>query len=455
MKKRVVTSLVLMMLALSPMAAFDGFTDIFGEPEQDIEVQADPLSIAGSVEFGIEAFRGEDEFLDGEAQVLGGLGIDLSWKGSIVDAKASLALNPSMDSQPQWEDLFTGLSLTAYHGRGFVEAGLLKKEWGSGDGVHVVDVLNAPDYRNGIVDDTLAMKVAEPMVGSTFTLGDTTMELVYKPMLIPMLVAEDTSDRWSLGSFAAFTPYFTAATEIDTPSHSDLIGFDKTQIGVRLKSILGPADVGLIYFNGFYNQPGYGIVFDYSDPSNPTIDSLTVDFTRAQLFGGEATMVAGPLTFMMEGGFWLSEDMDGDDPEKYNSKAVWLGGMGFMVPATSAYASVTYHGQQIMSFPTPAAITDVDIIQANSSSDGKAMMNTFTAALEFPMAREKVSIRLAGTYQLETAGYAFIPSVTWKITDDFKFNATGRIFGSLENKESIFKMWDGNDALKLSISYVF
>ena len=108
-----------------------------------------------------------------------------------------------------------------------------------------------------------------------------------------------------------------------------------------------------------------------------------------------------------------------------------------------------------MSFPTPAAITDVDIIQANSSSDGKAMMNTFTAALEFPMAREKVSIRLAGTYQLETAGYAFIPSVTWKITDDFKFNATGRIFGSLENKESIFKMWDGNDALKLSISYVF
>ncbi|WP_422479683.1 hypothetical protein [Pleomorphochaeta sp. DL1XJH-081] len=451
MRKRTIVVLSIILIAVSPIMAFDGFTDIFGEEpvvESAIET-TNPLTIAGTVGFSIEAFRGDDEPFKGETTIGGGLDLDLSWNGSIVDARTTLALHPAPDASMEWIDIFTGLSLTAFYDGGYVEAGLLKKEWGSADGVHVVDVLNAPDYRNGIVDDTNAMKMAEPMVSTTRTWGDTSLEVVYKPMLIPMVAADEPDDRWFMMSEAQYNALKTlfggVNPEIIQPSPEELGKLTNWQIGGRLKSIVGPADLGLIYYNGFLYQPSYRIV------APPEIE---LEFTRAQLFGAEATMVAGPFTFMVEGGFWLSEDHDGTDPYTYNSKAVYLGGIGFMIPGLGAYTSVTYHGHYVLDFQEVPG--DADFSQASQSSNGKPYMNTITAALELPLAREKVTVRLAGTYQLETGGYAVLPSVTWNVTDDFIFNATGRLFGALgPSADSLFATWAKNDALKLGISYVF
>lgn len=455
MKKRTIAVIGIILLVISPIMAFDGFTDIFGEEpvEETAPNASSPLTIAGTVGFSIEAFRGDDDPFKGETSIGGGLDLDLSWNGSIVDARTTLALHPSPDASMEWMDIFTGLSLTAYYDGGYVEAGLLKKEWGSGDGVHVVDVLNAPDYRNGIVDDTNAMKMAEPMVSTTKAWGDTSLEVVYKPMLIPMVAAEDPDDRWFMMSDAQGTYIATQVFGVPTfipPEYADLSKLTNWQIGGRLKSIVGPADLGLVYFNGYHATPGYEQ--DSTDPK-----TLHIEFTRAQLFGAEATLVAGAFTFMVEGGFWLSEDHDGTDPSRYNNKAVYLGGIGFMIPGIGAYSSLTYNGHYIFDIPeeTPGTL-DVDIFQTNYSSDGKAYMNTITAALELPLAREKVTVRLAGTYQLETGGYAMLPSVTWNITDDFIFNATGRLFGAVgPGAESLFATWAKNDALKVGISYVF
>jgi hypothetical protein len=452
MRKLLVTSVIVLMCMSLPLAAFDGFTDIFGEPELPEQTtqqatQQTSFTVDGSVGFSIEGTRGEDEPFKGRVDIGGGLDIDLSWRGSMVDARTSFSLHPSNDTEFRWYDVFTGLSLTAYYEGGFVEAGLLKKEWGSGDGVHVVDVLNAPDYRNGFVDDAFAMKVAEPMVGSTTRWDDTTLEVFYKPMLIPMMAAEDAEDQWSM--------YPPGMGAIEPPTYEDLARLGNWQGAARLKSIVGPADVGLIYFNGFHTQPGYDLV---SDPL-----SISIVFTRAQLFGAESTIVVGPFTIMLEGGFWLSEDRDGTDPTRYNSKWVYLGGIGYLFPDIGAYASVTYNGHYILDFqkgdlsdisnPNNA---DVDYVQATRSSGGAPYMNTLTAAFELPLARERVSVRLAGTYQLETGGYAFLPSITWSVTDDFIFKASGRLFGTMgRSEESIFKSWAKNDSLKMGISYLF
>ncbi|MDD4220482.1 MAG: hypothetical protein PHR10_09915, partial [Sphaerochaetaceae bacterium] len=186
-------------------------------------------------------------------------------------------------------------------------------------------------------------------------------------------------------------------------------------------------------------------------------NTVTIDFTRAQLFGAEATFITGPLTFMAEGGFWLSEDMKGNEMGKYNNKWVYLAGVGLLVPGTSTYATLTYNGHYIMDFDEgPYAAMDADNLQAAQSSAGKRYMNTLTAAMEIPLARDTVVIRLAGTYQIETHGYALLPSVTWNIADDLAFKANARIFGSIgTGSESIFETWKDNDALKLGISYLF
>ncbi len=453
--KGLLSILPVLLLVSLPLPASDGFTDIFG-PTDEVAVAgtsqetpfAPSFGINGTVGFSIEGIRALDDMQKIEIAIGGGLEIDLSWKGSVVDAEAKLALKPTMDTPLQYVDIFKELSITSYFEGGRLEAGLLKKEWGSGDGVHVVDVLNAPDYRNGIVDDTLAMKVAEPMVLTTATWKDAALEVVYKPILVPMLAAEDPEHRWSMLTDAQ-TDLFSSAT-VNQPTTAELSRFTNGQYGARLVGTFGPADLGLIYYNGFYTQPAYDLQAYYTSGG-----AMDIGFTRAQLFAAEATVITGAFTFMFEGGFWLSEDSSAIETETYNSKWVYLGAVGMLIPGTGAYASVTYHGQYILGFDETDPI-DVDTIQANQSSDGKAYMNTLTAAVDIPLAQEKVTVRLAGTYQIETRGYALLPSLMYSISDDLVLKVAGRLFGAVgDAPEGLFKTWAANDSLAVGITYLF
>jgi hypothetical protein len=493
----IITALIVTIIL--PIAAFDGFTDIFGPAEDDffaptiaVEESASKASFNGALSFNIEGMKSKNGDAEVDTSINGGLGIDLGWKGSIVDAKVTLDLIPKTDRTTlEWVDIFKILSITTYFEGGRVEAGLLKKEWGSGDGVHVVDVLNAPDYRNGITDDPLEMKMAEPMIVTTATWKDTTIELVYKPMLIPMVAAEKPENRWFMPSISigdlnipAMGPPFAGVDfnniKVNFPKTApeELSRLSNSQWGARVKTKMGPADLGLIYYNGFYSQPyaKANINLELTDDDPPVkikdID-IALIFTGAQLFGLEGTIISGPFTFMVEGGFWLSEDYKGEKIDKYNNKWVYLAGVGFNIPKTSGYLSLTYNGQYIVGLeknnsviPNPSAnptdpietyLGDADYIQALLASNGKPYMNTLTAAIEFPVARERVKLRMAGTYQVETQGYALLPSVTWSIADDLVFSAKGRFFGTVgsTSADSMFKKWSNNGSLNVGISYLF
>lgn len=511
--RKITTVFLLLLIIVLPLSAFDGFSDIFGFDEElesstttSFTQESKGIDLSGTVSFFIEGNKLGTDF---QTAVQGGLTLDLAWRGSIVDAKASLELLPTIDNEMEWIDIFTQLSILTYFEGGRIEAGLLKKEWGSGDGVHVVDVLNAPDYRKGIVDDPLEMKISEPMIMSTATFKDTTLDVVYKPMLIPMVAAEEPDDYWampqpSLENLMENSPLLShipgadamlgtimekMQLEMDTPSNEELATISNSQFGARIKTIAGPADVGFIYWNGFYNTPSFEMkmnanlqkegepVFTYPLPLSdfetfignigymlsPAGDyellggtiNTKIKFTRAQLFGAEATVISGPFTLMLEGGFWLSEDFKGEDPTLYNNKVVYLAGLGLMIPKTSAYLNVTYHGQYILNFDKDN-IFDSDTLQASISSNGKPYMNTLVAALELPLAKEKVNVRLAGTYQFETKGYAVLPSVTWNVNDDLRVKLSGRMYGALKDSSpSLFKEWKDKDTFSIGISYLF
>lgn len=469
---RKVTILIIILFSLVlPLFAFDGFADIFDQPAEVTSIAAPDKSgfdIAGLVNFSLGSFINPSDFRSAAIEIGGGLDLDFSWRGSIVDAKASFSLQPSIENDLHWSDIFTGLSITTYFPEGRIEVGLLKKEWGSGDGVHVVDVVNAPDYRKGIVDDPLAMKVAEPMLYTTISWSNSSVELFYKPILILMASDEDPTGRWAMIPEDGFLnlvppPLTVELQDRQIPTLKELTTLSKYQFGGRYKQIAGPFDLGVIYYNGFHYQPSYYVnnITPGATPADPITLDLDVGYTRAQLFGLEATFVTGPLTFMAEGGFWLSEDARNTQVSKFNNRWVYLAGVGILIPGTSIYASATYNGHYIMDFEEFAfapGTTDipVDTLQALFSSDGKGYLNTFTAAMEVPLAREKVLVRLAGTYQMETKGYSLLPSVKWHINDDLVFKTSGRVFGSFDGgSPSIFKNWKDNSSVKLELAYLF
>ena len=439
--KRVVLVLLTISLLVGNLFAFAGFDDIFaaetGEGEEETKKMS--LSLSGSVGAQVGVYFDDQVFSE---QLL-----RLNLLADSPSFKSEAAL--SFDAQ-QTKLRADTISVTSFFDWGLIEAGLLKEEWGSGDGVHVVDVLNAFDYSKGLSDDIFSMKRAEFMVTSTIYRDQSSLQLYMKPTFTPGLAAMD--GRWSL-----FPPAFAGITTLNEPKTDSL---EYVQFGLRGRTTIGGADLGLLYYNGHMAQPGYGnFGYDVTDPANPFINKADIIYTPYQLIGAEATYILGQFTFMAEGGYMLSKDTAGTDATLYNSKWVYLGGVSYLEPTSQLYLALMYNGHVIVDYDAvksnatnPLIGFDVDQGQA---FDNKAYGNTLTLAMEMPLFRERVNVRLGATYQIETEGYALLPSIGWQVNDDLRLECKAVVYGSFGSKDSLFKTWDTNDYLTIGITHYF
>ena len=428
--KRVLLFLLTISLLMSNLFAFAGFDDIFAPDPIEEETKRMSFSVSGSVGASVGIYFDDQVFSE---QLLK---INLLVDSPSFKSEAALSFNPQEGNLKA-----NSLSITSFFDWGFIKAGLLKEEWGSGDGVHVVDVLNAFDYSKGLSDDIFSMKRAEFMVTSTIYKDQSSLQLYLKPTYKPGLASMDTNDRWSL--LPSALPPISAFIEPQTDS------LEYVQFGARGRTSIGGFDLGLLYYKGHMAQPGF-------EPAPPTFTTMNFVYTPYQLFGAEATYVLGQFTFMAEGGYMLSKDTDGTDPTLYNSKWVYLGGVSYLEPTSQLYVALMYNGHYIQNFDqveinaTPPAGFDVDMAQ---SFDNKAYGNTLTLAMEIPLFRERVKVRMGATYQIETEGYALLPSIDWQISDDLKLECKAVVYGG--SKDSLFKTWDDNDYLTIGITHYF
>jgi len=433
--KRALLVVLAISLLLGNLFAFAGFDDIFAPEAVEEETKKLNFSVSGSVGAAVGMYFDDQIFSE---QLLK---VNLLSDSPSFKSEAAL----SFDAQEGKLKAET-ISITSFFDWGLIKAGLLKEEWGSGDGLHVVDVLNAFDYTKGLSDDIFSMKRAEFMVTSTIYKDQSSLQLYVKPTFTPGLASmEKTGDRWSL-----LPANFSTLTIHDPPKTDSL---EYVQFGARGRTSIGGADLGLLYYKGHMAQPG----FKPEAAAPPTyIDTV---YTPYQLFGSEVTYVLGQFTFMAEGGYMLSTDKAGSDPTLYNSKWVYLGGVGYLEPTSQLYLALMYNGHVLVDYDSvkanvanPFVGFDVDQSQA---FDNKAYGNSLTLALEMPLFREKVHVRLGGTYQIETEGYAVLPSILWQVSDDLKLECKAVIYGSSGSKDSLFKTWDDNDYLTIGITHYF
>ncbi|HAF85948.1 MAG TPA: hypothetical protein DCG32_06200 [Sphaerochaeta sp.] len=437
--KRVLLVVLTISLLLDNLFAFAGFDDIFEPEATEEETKALKLSVSGSLGATVGGYFDGQIFSD---QLLS---LHLVADSPTFTSDAAL----SFDAQAGKLDADT-ISVTSFFDWGFIKAGLLKEEWGSGDGLHVVDVLNAFDYSRGLSDDIFSMKRASFMVTSTIYKDQSSLQLYLKPTFKAGLASMDKTgqDRWSL-----FPAAFSNA-DIREPKTDSL---EYVEFGARGRTSIGGADVGLLYYKGHMAQMGYGN-FVY-DSSFSYIEKADIIYTPYQLIGTEATYVLGRFTLMAELAYLLSKDTKGTDSSLYNSKWVYLGGIGYLASTSGLYLSLIYNGHYTEQYDlvksnvgNPLVGFDVDHGQA---FDNKAYGNTLTFAMERPLFRERVHVRLGTTYQIETEGFALLSSIRWQVSDDLKLECKAVAYGSLGSKASLFRTWDDNDYLTIGITHNF
>ena len=444
MRKLSVLLLSLLLLAARSYGQ-DGFGGIFDSSDTAEEPQ-NSVTLNGEVGFDYTSYL--DNNWESEKIILPYTDLNLLLTSASVEAQLNLTLNAGdSGSAPAIDDLVETLSLRAFFPFGYLDLGLIKTEWGTGDGIHVIDPLNPLDHSKGISDNLNRMKRPEIMAIMNFYLGDSgLLELVYKPYFHPLKTAESPTDRWNIRDLSTL-PNMQTPPDTETPAYS--------QAAARLTAASGIFDLGAVYYYGYMSEPGYKLTttFTGTNPLNPSHYTTTTNlvFTKAQLFGIETGWALGPFTFRTEAGFWLSEDSKGTAAHLYNNRAVWLAGFDIMIPGTSIFLSVQEFGSYVVNFDSSNPL-DVDF---GMSYKDNAMTNTIIAAVESSFYQDMMKFQLAGLYLFEANGYMILPAYFWKIEDDLELSLTAQVFGGEDEGPDPYYAWRNNDNVAIKLKYSF
>ena len=422
----------------------DGFGAIFDSGETVPESQ-NSIKVNGEIGFNYKTFL--DDSWNSEKIISPYSRLELMIVSDSVEAKMALNIDTAdLDSNITMDNLIDELYLRSFFPFGYLDLGLLKTEWGKGDGLHVIDPLNPLDQTGGPSSDINEMKRSELMAKMNFYIGEGgLLELVYKPYFHSVETA--SIGRWVVKDLSVLPNLQAPYPDTETPAYS--------QAAARFTTTAGIFDLGGSYYYGYMTEPGYDFTSTLtgSNPYDPADYTTTTDlvFTKAQLFGLEAGWAAGPFTFRAEGGYWLSEDHGGTEPSLYNDRAVWLAGFDIMIPGTPVFLSVQEFGSYVFNFDSSNPM-DVDL---GMSYKENAMTNTVVAALEGKFYQDKMKFRFAGLYLFEAKGYMILPTYTWNIKDDLEFELSSQIFEGEDEGPNPYYEWRDNDSISINLKYIF
>ena len=183
-----------------------GGTGSFFEGDSGGET-ASSTSVGGEVELELRAFPEYDDFdafSDSEVTAVPRVKTEFTYEGSSSEVVANLEYSSRMPMD-SFEELIDEAYIRLFYDNLDVQAGYLKTTWGTGDAVHVVDVLNPVDFSDSINPEYSDRKIAEKMVKlNIYTGPNGLLELAYVPTL--------TQDRYA--TEGRWVPYEVTALEI-------------------------------------------------------------------------------------------------------------------------------------------------------------------------------------------------------------------------------------------------
>ncbi|MCK5198010.1 MAG: hypothetical protein KAR21_06650, partial [Spirochaetales bacterium] len=264
------------------------------------------------------------------------------------------------------------------------------------------------------------------------------LELAYKPFFSSHIMAQ--SDRWSTGM-----------ENIPNLHIPDTTTLEYSQAALRLTGTLGRFDIGTQYYYGYLPDPGLTPVYISGDPLDPSNYDNYLSYDHAHLFGLEGGFALGFLTFWLEAGYWLTEDLNGDDPTVYNNRLVYLPGMDFTVPGIKLYLNFQLIGDYTFNTGN-LSLLDVDETTGYGSPSHNNML---LISGELPFNRDKTRFRLSGMWSIEEEGYMILPELLWDINDNLNLSIYGQIIEGKEGSPGMLDSWKDNDNFAVKIAYSF
>jgi hypothetical protein len=310
--------------------------------------------------------------------------------------------------------------------------GYMKVTWGTGDNLHVLDILNPLDYWNPFKEYN-DMKKAEVMFKMNFTAGQNGLfEFAYLPVFNPSEYPEE--GRW--------IPYTMSQILLIDQNYDkpDTHSLEYSQFGIRYTNNFRGFDFGGIYYFGYLDKPSFNVMY-IPEPS------VSVSYDRLQLFGLEFAANFGRFTTRAEFTYNLTEDYSNDDPGIHNDFIAYIAGFEVNLPLNNMNLNTQIKGSYII------GSNDFDNSDMEYRSDGKYTDNMLVIALSDHFYREKIKYDIDFAYNIEHHDLFLKPGVSFTLKDalELKF-AYGFLYGE-ENTN--FGQYSENDFIQASCSFSF
>ncbi len=470
MKKLLV--LILLIAFVSPLFAFDFFATLDDEEGQVGTEPAKPKELTSLFVEGFGTYYplDEDEPFDYGIS----LGVTFEENRERIRTEVDFSFSPILRDPL---DVRT-LAVTFFFGPTNLKVGMFTHPWGTSTTLHAVDILNSQNLTHGILDNPEAMKKSEFMIVYNAYFKRSSLDLIIKPFYRP--IDMEASDRYAPMDTDNLmgTSFSYGGMEIPIDSDNIRVGiYEHPKFwkalggGGRYRFGIGDLDLGFMYFSSFYPQMGFDIgaklkmiANPYSDdppliPDKVEVTSIDFDFTRYHFAGTEGSLLVGPVTIAWEGGLFLSEDIKGEKPEKYNTKAMAVVELSYTEPKTSFFASAAYQGQYLFGDVTPTVNQTLDVIIpvdyiASFLSD-KPYSSSAAVAFEMPFMRERLKVRMAATYGIENQSLVALGSLSYEINDSMSVYARGAYYNGFGDKKSLFKNWENNSSVTIGMNAWF
>ncbi|MBU8914292.1 MAG: hypothetical protein KOO61_09745 [Spirochaetales bacterium] len=400
--------------------------------------------ISGSLEFVNRIFPDVDDPAASEFDAWPELKLRLGAENDHGSFAVELAFdNALMDPALDLNQLIREASVRMFAGPVTMEFGLLRRVWGKGDELHVVDVLNATDYSDpgsgGYLDSRIAIPMA--VLEAPFR-QQGLLEVAYVPVLVADRIPAD--GRWAPAEYTDLLTLAAAGVILAGPPARTTL--DSAQVGVRLTDTFGPLDLGLVYYYGYLKQPSVDRTAFI--PMPVPSGTITLDYDRVHVAGAEAAAVAGPLNLRGEAAWYATADTEGDNPAVSNPSVRYLAGFDIDIPISNLNLNAQVLGSVLL---LTEQIGDNGPIDFEHDDDGVYTSHLIAGSLRDTYAGERFTAELGGAWYVETGDFVVRPALTIGFGDVLTMRIGGTLFEGDAN--TFLGQYDENDFLEIELAY--